>query len=464
MASVSHCLHARTHAADTLVRLERRFDAYAHQWRDVQASTCASLTTDDTDAVAARRSLLCLQQHRDQFGDLLSHLRTADERAIDHVIAAVDALPRPDICRSPITADTAGDFIVQSTWPQALRRDYYDTENAARLGRYGYTSQRGDALLRTLDTFEVSEEPAGLRGSVLTVSGRAHFELGNVDRAEQLLWRALELGAEAGGGSAFPGKTWSHVIHLTDFMHGRHNEALALARAAKTDARYATASPLSRSELWTAEALALANVGDLPAARELLVRVLELEIAETGPASLPVGETLTNLGHIDRRLADYGTARRRLSSALEIVENIVGPRHPQAGYVHANLGTTALRLADPEAALEHFERVRQLWSEPSGNDVPKARIGAGLHAVALVESGRAAEAVADLERSLVAATQAARWHRPLFLFALGKALAPTDPIRARQLVMEALETASDTSPDDARVRSEMNEWMSSMAE
>jgi hypothetical protein len=83
------------------------------------------------------------------------------------------------------------------------------------------------------------------------------------------------------------------------------------------------------------------QVADLSAARASLARALAVLGAVYEPDHPDVARTVGNLGNIQQQLGDLPTARASLEHALAIFEGVYGPDHPEIAITLTNLGNAS---------------------------------------------------------------------------------------------------------------------------
>ncbi len=175
---------------------------------------------------------------------------------------------------------------------------------------------------------------AGVEADLLGVLGGVSRSLGQLERAEGLWRRALELRRDRGGADAAAEAADSRGLARVLVDLDRHEEAaIHFDRALEIQRREAAAddSPETRRAL----ALTLGDhgvsrylVGDLEGAALRFREALDLFEGLPGDQRAGIASQLVSLGGIARDQGDYTTAERQLRRALELEREVLGPRHP----------------------------------------------------------------------------------------------------------------------------------------
>jgi serine/threonine-protein kinase len=276
------------------------------------------------------------------------------------------------------TAQQVSDFMV-NLFEASSPYEAPDTVTARTLLR------RGQQRIGDLEV-----QPA-VRARLLGAMGEAHSELGNYDRADSLLQRALAL--YRGDAVDAPSHRADALSALGNLRAGEYEYDNAVSRyqTARSLLREA-APPDSRSDtLLMAGVLeglgqAFRNVGKLDSAETLVRRALRVYRHTLGPDdettwdakgtlayvlresgsldeseqlyrkvlaaerehgdSLGVAWTLNNLGYLQGKQGEFAVQERRYRQALRIWEVKLGPAHPQALVARGNNLSVSHRLQD----------------------------------------------------------------------------------------------------------------------
>jgi len=131
-------------------------------------------------------------------------------------------------------------------------------------------------------------------------------------------------------------------------------EAVALYREVDSEDR--TSAPL------TVMALSQLELGQLDAAHANLLRALELEYRRGQRARTAEGQVLHNLGEVEAAMGRVADARRRYTTAIELLESALGPQAALLSLPLTGLGELELAEGNPTLARALLERALPLCS------------------------------------------------------------------------------------------------------
>jgi DNA-binding winged helix-turn-helix (wHTH) protein/tetratricopeptide (TPR) repeat protein len=337
----------------------------------------------------------------------------------------------------------------------------------ARLARSLMMANDLDGAVDALDGVEPTGEPTD--GGILLIGGMAAYLQGDLDRAEELAdaARALALapGAPAAmldvialqGMIAHSRGEWfdrlrrelrfaadsrelastvfdSHVCVAQYLLYGPSDlgELIELATELRAAAEESGSRPAAGFAL-TLEGEARMLRGDLEAARDALVRSVELHAAigaDTGHA-----HALQRLAEVELALGERASAERRLRQALALARWSPLSWH----LLQRNYGTLIAAAPDPESAAAVVDEAAAVLDGPHACVLCQVMVSVPA-AIALAEVGR----LDDARRHLDDAAQcAARWDGPAWAAAVDEAAAVVarcsgDPHAARALLERAL--------------------------
>jgi tetratricopeptide (TPR) repeat protein len=235
-----------------------------------------------------------------------------------------------------------------------------------------------------------------------------------------------------------------HVVGLIGVIEdhlGHHDDAVRdLQRALEVEGRvYGKAHPNYANKLSNVAA-SLSNT-DPKRALALAEQAHAIRIAALDPDHPELAMSWSNLGALKRMVGELPEARDDLVKALAIKVRVLGPDNPSVGVTHVTLSQVLFDLHDLPGALDHAQRAVAILA-PSLGDAHEytaaahARLGTTLLAL-----DRAAEALAPLEAAVAHLDESARYREQLNL---AEALASThgDPARSHALAATALAAAT----------------------
>ncbi|HSG46528.1 MAG TPA: serine/threonine-protein kinase [Longimicrobiales bacterium] len=329
-----------------------------------------------------------------------------------------------DALREAATARRVTDFLVGLFEAADPTRDRADTLTAAGLVERG--SQRIER--------ELAGEPE-VRSELLVTLGRVQANLGDYDRADTLLVRAVALREDSvperrGLAEAL---AW---LGGTRRVAGDHDGALAAYRRALDEAEgrepgTAADARLGMASTWMAiEALDSAEVaydeamrlmaragdtasasyqgalgtlaglvrrrGDLEGAAGLYEHVIALQRGEDDGDPMSLAVSLNNLAVTRRMQGRFEDAALLYGEAVDTASSVLGPGHPTSLLLMGNLARAWEEMGDTERALETYRArvvaARTQWPEGHWR-VADVEMN---HGAMLLQSGRPAEAASVL--------------------------------------------------------------------
>jgi tetratricopeptide (TPR) repeat protein len=218
------------------------------------------------------------------------------------------------------------------------------------------------------------------------------------------------------------------------YLEGNREQALAAMDRARAIADRSPRLDFGWNAVMSARAHLLSSLGREEEAAKLFRRTLALSESLLGAHHPRVVDALAGLGHSLLASGRGGEAQEPLERALALAQAGLKPGHELLGAIRVDLGDLASARQQPERALALYRAALQ--NDEHGSAGParsSARVGG-----ALVELGRAADAIAPLEAAVGAAAlsaaeaASARWYLAQALLATGG-----DRARARSLAEEA---------------------------
>jgi len=225
--------------------------------------------------------------------------------------------------------------------------------------------------LRVVDLLERGERDArGLAGDpavqadLYATLGGIHENLGNFDRADSLLTRALELrrGQEMGEAASLV------ALGLLRVEQSRFDEADSLVRAGlQASRRRERVDPAGVADATRALGMVLEGKGDYPAA----IALLEEAARRDSVADRPAAErtvTLTALANTHFYAGNYAVSDSLNRRVLGLDRAIHGQRHPNVASDLVNLGATQQEWGRWAAAEDYYRQALAIYRGWYGED------------------------------------------------------------------------------------------------
>ncbi|HSR99207.1 MAG TPA: serine/threonine-protein kinase [Kofleriaceae bacterium] len=194
------------------------------------------------------------------------------------------------------------------------------------------------------------------------------------------------------------------------------------------------------------------SVGNHEQARRYHEAALAVRLRQLGPDHPAVAISLGGIGDALRDLGDFGQALAVHRRALAVFEKRAGENHPRYAGCLSDIGEDLRRLGDPAESLSYQRRALKIIRARAPDRDTDALLYEGL---ALVDLGRAREAMPGLESAYRAFSPGTSALRAMAAFGLARAISPHHPRspRARELAQEAraIFTALHATRDRASV-------------
>ncbi len=335
---------------------------------------------------------------------------------VDGAQAAVDSVLRSArknaLTRTEAKALTLGALVVESTgdiptaggmfeeaidaWSDAPLHLRY--EAVVGRGRVDYLSGRARSAAYDLESYLLHLRHEGVDDP--TAEARVQSTLIHIYRSLGLRDKELEAARTADRLSVDidePDQVACLKINVASALidHGEYREALAATREAERI--YASLGwPASRARSQVEGAVGEIGRGNYPAARDLLLRALEVLDSAAVPEVSARGYVLNELGHVERLMGNVEVAVDHLEAARSLLPE------KDVSELALNARETALcfRESDPKKAERELRRALELYREA---DSPKEVSATLLHIGRLQQAqGRTKQALKTLEEAVEA--------------------------------------------------------------
>jgi len=488
-------------AADAWSGVQRALDAYATAWVATRTEACEATRVrgEQSDQILGLR-MACLDDRAAALNAVSEVFSHADEGVVLHAFGAAQELPRLAPC-----SDTK--------WLLARVKPPADPATAAKVAELHVRLARVKALD---DSAQYSEALPIARGLVADaepigdrqVQAEALYALGSLlgrtsdlAGAEPALRQAASV-ADAAGDDALRVRAWGALLFYTVGEGGKFDLIPVFQEEAKGAlARLGGDDDVEANYLEDLGA-AFLSAGKLAEARQSDEKAAEIEARTFGHDSWQEAIALTNLGIAHAAAGEGGAALDALEGALAIDERQLGPSHPHVASAENAMGGALMEEGKPAEAEPHARRAVSVADGTLGEEelsryvfdlgevlVAEGKLDDALasyqRALALMSKARAAEdptlisflrgvgetylslgkpalGVPYLERAVAIPEEGQASDMARAEFALARALvdARTTRPRARTFAEKARASlAKSESPDDAKLASEIGEWL-----
>ena len=431
--------------------VEQALDAYAAKWVEYRTDVCAATAVrhEQSEAALDLRTA-CTERLLAQLEtvvDLLERPGANPARALD-VVRVLDAPRVCDDVRALAAGHPPEDDPARREQVEALDRRLFAGYAVARAGRLVESATALGLVLLEAERF-----PA-LRARVLE-------KLGNVEIDTDLAAADTHLVAGAAaamstGQDHIAGKAFRSLI-LLRLTQRRYDDAHAMARLAEAaferssseNARDRADVHKFESDLYVREGKLTEGLASLEKARSLddFTRELSLSAYDMREANI-----LDKLGR-------DAEAREKYQTALAYIVRVKGEDHPQVATILNNLGSIAMDAGDLESALDFFRRSlavkeRVLGPTSLGSGITRGNVADALYRLRRYdEAEREVRAAIELiEKQLKADGEQLSY--PLetlggLLLDTGRAAEAVAPLERARAIREKLGQAEERASDEA---------------
>ncbi|MCA9656657.1 MAG: tetratricopeptide repeat protein [Myxococcales bacterium] len=417
---------------EVLEQVSQDLDDFASEWLEERRAVCALQPElgSEAERVATKRAT-CLDQRLGRFDALVRLLAEADHAMVIRATQAVQDLPPPEDCRDArgwsVTVPLPDEPDARASAESLLLRSD-EVYALAMMGRMQQALPQVEELLAEAQATGF----APLRVHMMRLAGNLYTQLGNYERAKELLGGGLELSRLHGldmlefqirdpliflalGVDEELAVAELHIRMqevLTERMGNRpmmrartvHNRA-RLADARGDDAAlelYRAAIPLYEEAdvpvvdllvVYDNLASAYEQAGRFDDAAELVARAETIAAEGLGPEHPQHGHLLIHAARIDHSRGDYESSTRKLEAAVRNLEGAYGPRHPNVAAALNGLAILYDTLGRPKDAEATYRRAMDILVSAYEVEHPSLRTIRKNLGILLRHSGRADEAL-----------------------------------------------------------------------
>jgi tetratricopeptide (TPR) repeat protein/predicted Ser/Thr protein kinase len=375
-------------------------DRYTEAWSLAHVDACeATHVHHEQSPETLELRMSCLRGRHQAVAALVREFSEADAAVVENAVDAVNALPRlvecSDLARLQAAPTMAQPVDAHKSTP--LREALVDAR-----------AKESSARFRQAEAIVVRILEASKRVGATDVEAEARLRMGSIQerRSEfaeaersylEAIWAAQRVGHRFVEAEAWVRLVWVTGVERFDPERGRlwaEFAEAALDRAGGGAVLEAQLRHNAGGVLYTLsrhdEALAEYRLA-LARQRELL--------GENDPR---VATTLNHIGNALMELERYDESEASCKRSLEIREKLFGEQHPAVAAVMNNLGELARKRGHPANALRHALASLEIVGNTGGREEDVAAMIAGW---ALLELGRAKEALPRFERALAMRTE-----------------------------------------------------------
>ena len=339
---------AAPHRTTAIATATAALDDWADGWRLGRRAACHV----ESPQRASREA--CLD---DALGELRAQLAawsSPDAATVDHSLAALAALPRPDACATHAPSP--------SNAPRAVVESVASLEAMARVGR---ARQAQASVASIVATAEATGDPRTIARAHLA-AGAIERELGDRDHARNHVAAAAREAARADDDATTLEALLQEAMTATE--QGRPLDALGICDAAA--ALVARAHLDREHKVALTRADALGQIGRTPEAiteYQRAIALLEPRAERDRTARIDLAAAYGALGDTLADQVDVQGGLAMLAKGLAIEEAELGKDHPEVARTLHDMGTQELQLGKLDDAAAHFQRARDIFVAAYGD-------------------------------------------------------------------------------------------------
>jgi serine/threonine-protein kinase len=234
---------------------------------------------------------------------------------------------------------------------------------------------------------QLGEQPE-VQSQMLHTMGKVYTNLGEYDRAEMLLERALGIQTKING------ELNAEVASIYNDLGGLHQKA---QEAQQAEPHYAKALDIRKKVLGPNDiqyAETLSDLGalmrykeNLDSAEVLYNKALEIRQNNLAPNHPDIANSLNNLGVLEKSKGNLETARQFYQEALKIRQNHFGNVHPKVANVKNNLAVLYRTMGEFDLAETYYTETLEIRKKVYGQNHPLTAQSLNNFAGFLVDQG-----------------------------------------------------------------------------
>ncbi len=236
---------------------------------------------------------------------------------------------------------------------------------------HGETVPVRSILEEGLNQIDQLDEKPEVQSQMLHTMGKVYTNLGEYDKAEKLLDRALNIQTNVNG------EFNTEVASIYNDLGGLHQKTQEVQQA---EPFYAKALDIRKkilgpNDIRYAETLSdlgalMRFKGNLDSARVLYNRALEIRQNNLTPNHPDIANSLNNLGVLEKSKGNLETARQYYQEALEIRRNHFGDVHPKVANLKNNLAVLYRTMGKFDLAETYYTETLEIRKEIYGLNHP----------------------------------------------------------------------------------------------
>lgn len=251
------------------------------------------------------------------------------------------------------------------------------------------------------ERIEILEDQPEVQAQMFDVTGQIYRKIGEFEKSENLLIKALDLRKELFGEQHEETLSNYDKLGLLLSDQGRFSEADSLLRhALEIRNNSPSIEHVHKADTKSNLAYVLRRTGDYDGAEQMYRRSYEIRQQEYGDKHDLTIESLSSLGVTLLNQAEYGEAESIFREVLSLREELLGPIHPDLAMSYNNLGALLLLIGNFEEATEMFRESLDMRTQLFGEIHPKVALTTNNLAIAHGELGNVDQSEAYFHKAL----------------------------------------------------------------
>jgi tetratricopeptide (TPR) repeat protein/predicted Ser/Thr protein kinase len=357
--------HANAHAA-----VVRALDDYAAKWVAMHRDACeATHVYGKQSDVMLDLRMACLDQRREELSALVTVLGEPAPETVERAASAAHALSSLAPCADEGTLAAR----IEAPKDEAMVAQISTLRSELARAKVLHQTGRTGQALELAETLTEQARGTGYRpieAEAALMLGRLLEAEGNVVAARESLLAAA-VAAKAGRHERVEAQAWTHLVGTV----GHKNAGFEQAREWAAVAQAAIDAMGGDADLQARLLLNLGTVefsdGDIPKARELLGRALELTQESFGPVHPRVADVFEKLGFAAIMSSDYTQAHEYALEALRVRKEALGSEHPDVAAAHRQVGFALSKLERYDETVAEYETALAIRKAALGPDHPE---------------------------------------------------------------------------------------------
>ncbi len=372
----------RTHAADTIDRVDRAFDAYAKTWVARRQAVCeATKVRHEQSDLAFDMRMQCLSAQLAQLRALTGLFAHADVATVDYATEAALDLPSPDACAKLSLGAIPPPTAAQRQPVAEISDEIGEIHANLSARRYAPMIDKAAALVERAKQVGYSRTTGQARYMLAIAQSGASKPV----EAERSLREAIEDCARAKDDQLLA-EMWITMVYVVGHQLAHYTDALTLLPAAEAAVHRVDDPPDVAGNLAYQVAAAHFTKGEYALATTSFESAVELEAKAWGRDTPELAHMQSALGGAYLRTANLVRAKSAFEKSLAMMERTLGPSHPDVAIPLANIGGLAQAMGDFEAATKYHQRALAILEEIHGeNDTD---VGLTVYSLAVSANGR----------------------------------------------------------------------------